>query len=99
MDEPKNVDEQKKPASKSTGAWKVWLGIILFIAYIIGVQIEHNSPSAQAHRDRAYGNAQNSVANEAYDSCSGTASESECREQARQAAQMAREKLAPMLGK
>ena len=99
MDDQKKVDESQKPVKQASGAWKFWLGVILFIAYIIGAQIEHNLPSAQAHRDRAYGNAQNAVATEAYDSCVGTASEAECREQARQAAQMAREKLAPMLGK
>lgn len=99
MNEPKKVEEPKKPVSQSSGAWKAWLGIILLIAFIIGAQIEQNSPSAQAHRDLAYDNAQRNVATEAYDSCSGTASEAECREQARQAAQMAREKLAPMLGK
>ena len=91
-------DDSKEPKPRKSGAWKFWVGIILFIAYVIGAQIEHHSPSAQAHRDRAFGNAQISVANEAYESCSGTASEADCREQARRAAEMARKKLAPMLG-
>ena len=99
MNDENKTDELKQPVSQSSTAWKGRLFVFLLIAFIVGVQIEDSSPAAQANRDRAYFNAQTTMATETYDACVGTASESECREQARQAAQMAREKLAPMLGR
>jgi hypothetical protein len=78
--------------------WKFFLGLALFIAYVIGVHVEKNSPSGEANRRQIYESAQRSMYQETYDSCSGTASEADCREQAKDAKEMTRRKLGPMLG-
>lgn len=95
-------DDKKdnKEIRASGGTWKLWLGLTLFIAYIVGTHIENNSPSADANRHQMYQNAVRNMYQDAYDSCSSTNTDNEkdCREEAENAAELTRDHLGPALG-
>lgn len=98
MSEDDKKGENEIRASRST--WKIWLGLILFITYVVGIHIENNSPSADANRQKIYQNSVHNSYQEAYDTCSSsdTDNEKDCREEAEHAAELTREHLGSALG-
>ena len=101
MNEPMDKELPKKLESpaKFKGAWKLWLGVAILIAWIVLAQIERNSPSAEMHRQRALNNVGNIVYSDSMESCDAATRPAECKAQAEYDAQKARERLGPMLGR
>lgn len=90
-------DPRRSPQKSPLSMWKVWLGVFVFIAYIVGVQIEAHSPQAEARRQQGAQNVINAMRSETYSECTGN--ERECRAQAEAAADLARKKVQIIGGK
>ena len=91
--------KESVPPKKSGDMWKLWLAVAILVAWSVLANMEASSPKAHARRDQDFRNAVGAVYSETYASCEAGTSETECREQARDAAQMAKEKLGPALGR
>lgn len=87
----KDDDKDKKEIRIFGFTLWFWIGLSLFIAYVVAAHIEKNSPSAEANRQRLYQNAVNEMYQDAYNSC--TDSEELCREEADHAADFTRDRL------
>ena len=70
IENSKNDDVKKEEAPKQKNEiWKLWLFFALLLAWIIGAQIENNSPSHQMHVRQALGNAKNIIYKETMNTC------------------------------
>lgn len=78
--------------------WKLWLIIAFFATMSIGSCIEKNSPEGRDNAMQLYENATKNVYTETLDTCEGVMNETECREEALRAADIARRHLGPALG-
>lgn len=93
------IDEQKPPSSQPNGTWKFWLGLAIFVAWVVLAQIEQSSSSARFHRQNAIGNAAATVYSDSVENCDPALVSAACDTQAAQDARNARERLGPLLGK
>lgn len=83
---------------KPKSMWKFWLGVILFISYIIGVNYEKSTPAYKENLKQNLQNSQVIMYNQAYDSCTNNEREVECRKEAKEAAEFLGQRLKPQLG-
>lgn len=84
--------------NKPKSMWKFWLGVILFVAFIIGVNYEKSTPAYKENLKQNLQNSQVIIYNETYDSCGNNEREAECRAQAKEAAIALGQRLKPQLG-
>lgn len=92
------MNDTNEVKNKPKSMWKFWLGVILFVAYIIGVNYEKTTPAYKENLKQNLQNTQVIMYNQTYDSCNSSESESECRKQAKEAAKAIGQSLKPQLG-
>ena len=97
--EEKPQSELPPQPGKPRAIWKLWLGIAIAIGCIVWAQMEAHSPKAELQRQQGARNVANAIYGETYSECSGTTSEQQCRQQAEEAADFARRKMAPLVNK
>ncbi len=95
----KDTKNQENVPKKANEIWKLWLGIIVFIVFAVGRNIEVYSEQGKANSQQMYKNAINASYEETYNSCAPDITEEECRQHAKDVAEFAAKKLAPMMNK
>jgi hypothetical protein len=97
-DTQKETPTEQQVKKYSSEIWKLWLIVAFFAIMSIGSCIEKNSPEGRENTKQQYENAIKNVYTETFDACEGMMNETECREEASSAADIARRHLGPALG-
>jgi len=84
---------QPSPSARVSFNWKLWLGISLFIAFIIGVNIEKYSPEGQARSAAAFRGAAQQIGHDACDEYEWSQTPGKCKQLAAEARQRAEKRF------
>jgi hypothetical protein len=89
------MDDPTPTPKKSSGIWKFWLGLALFVAFSIAVNMEAHSPEGRARAEQGNRRAIGAAYEDSYASCrlEAGSTESQCREQSQYAAELLNKKL------
>lgn len=92
---------EKEENKHTDDSWKFWLGVAIFVIFIISINKENNSSKGEARTEQLYRSAVQNIYSDTYNSCQeeGNHGVSYCQEEARHQQKISEHQLGTLLGK